>query len=319
MPTPPHGRFAPTPSGRMHLGNVWCALVAWLAVRTEGGTLTLRIEDLDARKTPAGATEQLIDDLRWLGLDWDEGPFFQSERASIYEGYVGQLERMGLTYPCFCSRAELHAAQAPHASDGTPIYAGTCRGLAPDEVARRAQVRPAALRLRVPADGDPRGCISFFDEVYGQQHECLAQECGDFLVRRSDRVHAYQLAVTADDALMGVDFVVRGRDLLPSCARQIYLQELLGFPRPRYAHLPMLMAACGTRRLSKRERDCDLGFMRDHFGSPEALIGRLAHLTGLLDTPDPIGARELVGEFSWERLRTKAAQGDIAVPGSFFC
>ncbi len=319
MAQPPHGRFAPTPSGRMHLGNVWCALVAWLAVRSQGGTLTLRIEDLDPRKTPAGATEALIDDLRWLGLDWDEGPFFQSERAPIYAEQLARLQEMGLVYPCFCSRAELHAASAPHASDGTPVYAGTCRGLSPEEVARRSQARPAALRLRVPQADDARGSIDFADEVYGAQHECLAQECGDFLVRRSDGVHAYQLAVVVDDALMGIDQVVRGRDLIGSCARQAYLQQLLGFPRPSYAHLPMLMAQDGTRRLSKRDHDCDLGFMRDHFGAPEVLLGRLAHLTGLVDSPSPISARELVGEFSWERIRAQAAKGDISVPGEFFC
>lgn len=318
MPQPPHGRFAPTPSGRMHLGNVWCALVAWLAVRTQGGTLTLRIEDLDPRKTPAGATEALIDDLRWLGLDWDEGPFYQSQRADVYARYVRQLQQMGLVYPCFCSRAELHAAQAPHASDGTPIYVGTCRGLSAEEVAERAARRPAALRLTVPAAADESGQVGFTDQVYGPQRECLAQECGDFLVRRSDGVHAYQLAVVVDDALMGVDQVVRGRDLIGSCARQTYLQRLLGFERPTYAHLPMLMASTGERRLSKRDGDCDLGFMRDHFGSAEVLLGRLAHLTGLLDSPEPVSARELAGEFSWERLRAQAAKGDIAVPGSFF-
>ncbi len=319
MAQPPHGRFAPTPSGRMHLGNVWCALVAWLAVRSQGGTLTLRIEDLDPRKTPAGATEALIDDLRWLGLDWDEGPFFQSERACIYQAQLARLQEMGLVYPCFCSRAELHAASAPHASDGTPVYAGTCQGLSPAEVARRSQARPAALRLRVPDADDGRGRVDFADEVYGAQHECLARECGDFLVRRSDGVHAYQLAVVVDDALMGIDQVVRGRDLIGSCARQMYLQDLLGFSRPCYAHLPMLMAQDGTRRLSKRDHDCDLGFMRDHFASAEVLLGRLAHLTGLLDAAEPISARELVGEFSWEQLRAQAAKGDINVPGSFFC
>ncbi len=319
MAQPPHGRFAPTPSGRMHLGNVWCALVAWLAVRSQGGTLTLRIEDLDPRKTPVGATETLIDDLRWLGLDWDEGPFFQSERSHIYAEQFARLQDLGLVYPCFCSRAELHAASAPHASDGTPVYAGTCRGLSPDEVARRSQERPAALRLRVPSVDEARGSVDFYDDVFGAQRECLAKECGDFLVRRSDGVHAYQLAVVVDDALMGVDQVVRGRDLIGSVARQVYLQELLGFARPRYAHLPMLMAQDGTRRLSKRDNDCDLGFMRAHFGRPEVLLGKLAHLTGLLDSADPVSARELVGEFSWERLRAQAAKGDIKVPGGFFC
>ncbi len=318
MAQPPHGRFAPTPSGRMHLGNVWCALVAWLAVRSQGGTLTLRIEDLDPRKTPVGATETLIDDLRWLGLDWDEGPFFQSERSHIYAEQLARLQDLGLVYPCFCSRAELHAASAPHASDGTPVYAGTCRGLSPDEVARRSQERPAALRLRVPDADEARGSVDFYDDVFGAQRESLAKECGDFLVRRSDGVHAYQLAVVVDDALMGVDQVVRGRDLIGSVARQVYLQELLGFARPRYAHLPMLMAQDGTRRLSKRDHDCDLGFMRAHFGRPEVLLGKLAHLTGLLDSADPVSARELVGEFSWERLRAQAAKGDIKVPGGFF-
>lgn len=315
--TPPRGRFAPTPSGRMHLGNVWCALVAWLAVRSQGGTLVLRIEDLDPRKSPAGATEALLDDLAWLGLDWDEGPVRQSERTHIYADYLQRLVGMGLTYPCFCSHADLHTAEAPHASDGTPLYAGTCRGLTPEQVAEKAQRRNPGVRLVVPPADDPAGTIAFEDAVYGARSECLARECGDFLVRRSDRVHAYQLAVTVDDALMGVNQVVRGRDLLPSTARQIYLQRLLGFETPSYAHVPMLMAPDGTRRLSKRERDCDLGFMREHFGRPEVLLGRLAALTGLRPTDEPVRAADLAETFSWDQIR--AHRGDVAVPGSFFC
>ena len=319
---PPRGRFAPTPSGRMHLGNVWCALAAWLAVRSQGGTLVLRIEDLDKRKIPTGAEEALIADLRWLGLDWDEGPVRQSDRTAVYAAQVARLDEAGLTYPCFCTLAELHSAEAPHASDGTPIYPGTCRGLSEGQVAhlRATRPRPPATRLVVPRETDPAGIISFDDATYGPQRECLAQECGDFLVRRGDGVFAYQLAVTVDDALMGVTQVVRGRDLLPSTARQIYLQRLLGFSRPSYAHIPLLLSADGTRRLSKRDNDCDLGFMREHFGRPEILLGRLAKLVGLRETDEPASAAELLDGFSWNAwARHLGTRGDIAVPGSFFC
>lgn len=313
---PQHGRFAPTPSGRMHLGNVWCALVAWLAARSSGGALTLRIEDLDPRKTPAGAEEALLDDLRWLGLDWDEGPVRQSERRAVYAEQVERLVDLGLVYPCFCTRAELHAAEAPHASDGTPLYPGTCRSLTPEQVARKSLARNPGLRLAVPAAGDEAATVRFDDLVFGARAECLPEECGDFLVRRSDGVFAYQLAVTVDDELMGINQVVRGCDLLPSTARQIYLQRLLGYARPSYAHLPMLMEATGARRLSKRERDCDLGFMREHFGRPEVLLGKLAGLTDLRDTCAPASAAELAETFSWDLVRAMPPQ--IAVVGGFF-
>lgn len=310
------GRFAPTPSGRMHLGNVWCALVAWLDVRSQGGELVLRIEDLDPRRTPAGAAEQLVEDLRWLGLDWDEGPIYQGERSAVYAEHLERLQKAGLTYPCFCVRADLHAAQAPHASDGTPIYAGTCKGLTAAEQAERAQTRTPGIRLAVPGAAEPLGTIAFVDDVYGPQREELAAECGDFLVRRSDGIHAYQLAVTVDDALMGVTRVVRGQDLLSSTARQIYLQKLLGFEQPGYAHVPLLMAGDGSHRLSKRERDCDLGYMRAHFGRPEVLLGRLAYLTGLRPTNEPASAAELAETFSWDAVR--ANRNAICVPPSFF-
>ena len=319
---PVRGRFAPTPSGRMHLGNVWCALMAWLAVRSQDGSLVLRVEDLDLRKVPAGAEDALIDDLRWLGFDWDEGPIRQSERTALYAAHAAQLTAAGLTYPCFCSRADLHAAEAPHASDGTPIYAGTCRNLTPEQVAQRrvSRSRPPALRLIVPPADDPAGTIAFSDGTYGPVREVLACECGDFLVQRSDGVFAYQLAVTVDDALMGVTQVVRGRDLLPSTARQIYLQRLLGFPQPTYAHIPLLLAADGTRRLSKRDHDCDLGFTRTHFGRPEILLGRLAQLGGLRPSAEPVSARELLDGFSWKDWAADPAhRQDIPVPGAFFC
>lgn len=300
------GRFAPSPSGRMHLGNVYAALMAWLSVRSQGGRMVLRIEDLDDRCRRGRWDALLIEDLEWLGLDWDEGPVYQSDRLDRYERAFEALRAQGLLYPCFCSRAELHAASAPHASDGTPIYAGTCRGLSAEDVARRRAERPGAWRLRVPSADDPRGDVAFTDRVYGPQHETLARDCGDFLVRRSDGVFAYQLAVCVDDAEMGVNEVVRGRDLLGSSARQMYLQDLLDLPHPAYAHAPLLVTADG-RRLSKRERDCDLGELRARFGTPEALLGMVAHAAGIAPDARPRSAGDLVELFSWEAVRRHPA------------
>ena len=306
------GRFAPTPSGRMHLGNVFAALVAWLSVREAGGRMVLRIEDLDPRAQSRERAELLMGDLAWLGLDWDEGPYRQSERGDLYDEAIARLEAAGLTYPCFCTRAELHAASAPHASDGTPVYAGTCRDLSADEVARRSLTRPPATRLRVPDADDPAGTIEFCDLAYGARREVLARECGDFLVRRSDGVVAYQLAVVVDDALMGVTQVVRGRDLLGSCARQIYLGRLLGFPAPTFAHVPLLVAPDG-RRLSKRERDLDLGALRERGVAPERIVGALAGAAGLADPGCEAAPGDLVGDFSWNRVRRDDIVADEAL------
>lgn len=302
-PTPVVGRFAPSPSGRMHLGNVFSCLCSWLSARSQSGSIVLRIEDLDDRcKRPELAT-QLIDDLAWLGLEWDEGPYYQHDRLDLYEDALRQLQNAGLTYPCFCTRAELHAASAPHASDGTPIYRGACRGLSADEITRRSALRAPATRLRVPTVDDlASDVIEFVDRTYGAQCEALATECGDFLVRRSDGVFAYQLAVVVDDAAMGVTEIVRGCDLLGSTPRQIYLQHLLGLPTPHYAHIPLLMSPDG-RRLSKRDRDLDLGELRTRFGTPEALLGWLAGQTGIAPDTTPRTAEQLVEHFSWDVIR----------------
>lgn len=296
------GRFAPTPSGRMHLGNAFSCLVAWLGVRSAGGRMILRIENLDPRAHDRQYAEKLMDDLRWLGLDWDEGPYWQSERFQVYEEALRTLEARGLTYPCFCTRAQLHAATAPHASDGTYIYQGTCRKLSPQEVAARQQQREPATRLRVPAASDPQGTIAFDDLVYGHHEENLAQECGDFLIRRSDGIFAYQLAVSVDDALMAVTQVVRAMDLLGSTARQIYLHQLLGFEPPTFAHVPLLIARDG-RRLSKRDGDLDLGALRDAGYSAERIVGRLAQAIGLAAAGEELTPAQLVGRFSWEAVR----------------
>ena len=308
------GRFAPTPSGRMHLGNAFSCLLAWLAARSAGGRMILRIEDLDPRAQDPLAARLVMDDLAWLGLDWDEGPFFQSRRTDVYAEAISRLEARGLTYPCFCTRSELHASTAPHASDGTYVYQGTCRDLSPAEVARRSRVRPPATRLRVPASTDPAAMVRFCDLVCGPQEENLARECGDFLVRRSDGVVAYQLAVVADDALMGVTQVVRGRDLLGSVARQVYLHRLLGHEPPSFAHVPLLVAPDG-RRLSKRDRDLDLGVIREREQGPERVVGILARAVGLAEKGERMSAADLVPRFSWGALA--GCPDEIVVDGDF--
>ena len=290
----PLGRFAPTPSGRMHPGNLFTALLAWLSARSAGGEVLLRIEDLDTLRCPAENSAVLKDDLLWLGLTWDREQPPQSQRTAYYEDVLDRLERTGRVFPCWCTRGDLkNAPNAPHASDGHPIYPGTCRDLTP---AQRAQKNaPPLWRLQVPDE-----VVSFRDGHYGFQEENLAKECGDFILRRADGVFAYQLAVVADDMDAGVTQVVRGRDLLSSTPRQLYLYRLLGAPEPQYWHVPMLTAPDG-RRLSKRERDLDLGVLRGRF-RPEELLGLLAGAAGLLPQPEPCTARELIPLFSWDRI-----------------
>lgn len=312
--TPVVGRFAPSPSGRMHLGNAFSSLIAWLSARSSGGRMVLRIEDLDPRASSRERAKTLIDDLAWLGLDWDEGPHYQSDRLAAYDDAIVRLEELGLTYPCFCTRAELHAASAPHASDGTYLYAGTCRGLSHEEVALRAELRPPATRLRVPNEDDPAGTITWTDLGFGPRQEVLARECGDFLIRRSDAVIAYQLAVVVDDCLMGVNQVVRGCDLLGSSARQTYLARLLGFEAPTFGHVPLLVAPDG-RRLSKRDRDLDLGALREAGAAPETVVGALAAAAGLVEAGAQARPSDLVDAFSWDKIA--AHRGDIVVGEDF--
>jgi glutamyl-tRNA synthetase len=299
------GRFAPSPSGRMHPGNVLCALLAWLSARSQGGRLILRIEDLDtARCTPALAAA-LEDDLRWLGLPFDEGgsaggprgPYFQSRRGPLYQAALEKLQARGLVYPCFCTRAELHAADAPHGADGQVVYPGTCRDLSPEEAARRIREggRPPALRLRVPDE-----TVAFTDGHLGPYRESLRTECGDFLLRRSDGLWAYQLAAAADDGAMGVTEVVRGSDLLSSTPRQLLLLRLLGLPAPRYCHFPLLLAPDG-RRLSKRERSLGMDVLRTR-RTPEEILGTLAYLAGFHPSAAPCGPETLLDEFSWDKV-----------------
>lgn len=290
------GRFAPSPSGRMHLGNVFSAMLAWLSVKSQNGEMVLRIEDLDPDRCRLEYTETLKDDLRWLGLDWDREQTPQSQRTDAYAEAFGWLEQQGLVYPCYCSRGELHAASAPHASDGRLIYAGTCRNLTTAE--RNEKTKVPAWRLKVP-DRE----YGFKDGLQGHYSENLAEECGDFIIRRADGVYAYQLAVVTDDAEGGITQVVRGMDLLDSTPRQLYLYELLGKEPPEFYHVPLLLSA-GGRRLSKRDRDLDLGVLRQKY-TPEEILGRLAHLAGILDAPEAASAKELAGLFGWEKVKAE--------------
>ena len=303
METAPIGRFAPTPSGRMHLGNVFAFLIAWLSVKSRDGSIVLRMEDLDTQRTSAEFAETLRGDLRWLGLCWDEETAPQSQRSAVYDRYFEKLRDEHLLYPCYCTRSQLHNVNAPHLSDGTYVYAGTCRDLT--EAQRAAFNRKPAWRVTVPDR-----IWEFTDQLQGYHRENLITDCGDFVVRRADGVYVYQLAVTVDDGESGVTEVVRGVDLLGSSARQMYLQELFGFAHPAYGHVPLLVAPDG-RRLSTRDKDLDLGVLRQNI-TAEALIGILACSAGLLDAPIPISARELAGEFSWDKLKKQ----DICLDGA---
>ena len=303
------GRYAPSPSGRMHLGNLMCCLLAWLSAKSKGGQVLLRIEDLDAARCPRVYADAIQDDLAWLGLAADDPTptVYQSERSGIYQQYYDILLKKGLIYPCFCSRSQLHAASAPHRSDGQVVYAGTCRGLSDAEVARRSLTRAPAFRVRVPDEE-----IAFTDGHLGRYAENLARDCGDFYLRRADGVFAYQLAVVVDDALMGVTEVVRGSDLLSSTPRQLWLYRELGLTAPQFYHLPLLLAPDG-RRLSKRDGDQSLENLRTRY-TPQEIIGKLAYVCGLQDTPAPASPQELVPGFSWD----KVPKQDILLPEGLF-
>ncbi len=310
------GRFAPTPSGRMHLGNLFCAELAWLAAKKEGGTMVLRIEDLDPQRSRKEFANIMQQELIWFGLTWEQGgdlggehpPYCQSQCGDIYRQALQQLQSKQLVYPCFCSRAELHAANAPHLSDGRYLYAGTCRNLTLQEQQQKAKEKHPAMRVRVP-DVE----ISFCDLLYGQQGENLAQEAGDFLICRADGVFAYQLAVVVDDLRMGVTQVVRGRDLLGSTPRQIWLAQQLGAQQiPTYGHIPLLLDQNGDR-LSKRDGALSLDNLRSRY-TAEQILGKLAWLAGLIDRPEPASLPELIAEFSWEKLPKQ----DICIPNGLF-
>ncbi len=289
----PRGRFAPSPTGELHLGNARTALLSWLWARSLGGGYALRVEDIDRPRVRPGLAEQQLEELRWLGLDWDGPPVFQSQRTHLYEEALRRLG--GQVYACFCSRAEIAAAaSAPHGDEG-PRYPGTCAGLTRAQRAEREKVRAPALRLRVPP-----GAIAFHDEILGPQAFDVQAMTGDFVLRRADGVFAYQLAVTVDDGAMGITQVLRGADLASSTPRQILLHRLLGQPEPRWAHAPLVLSAAGER-LSKRDKSLSLSALRAGGTDPRQLVADLARLSGIA-CGTACEPRQILSGFSLERI-----------------
>jgi glutamyl-tRNA synthetase len=303
------GRYAPSPTGDLHLGNARTALIAWLWARRSGGRFLLRFEDLDSGRVRPGCAQRQAESLAWLGLDWDGEPVAQSERTERYEEAIAALRERGVLYECFCSRADVRrAASAPHGPDG-PLYSGVCRDLTPGERAGRVALgRAPALRVRA------EGMVEFGDDLQGPQREQLESTSGDIVLRRSDGIVAYQLAVVVDDAAQGVTHIVRGADLLASTARQLRLYELLGLtPVPAYAHVPLLLGGDGER-LAKRHGAAGLEELRASGADPRALVGWLAHSAGLLERAEPCTPAELIGAFDPSLLEREPASigpGDL--------
>lgn len=268
------GRFAPSPTGRMHLGNVYAALMSFLSVRRRGGKWLLRIEDIDPERSKRQYADLLLSDLDWLGLHWDEGPYYQSERTEIYQHYLKQLSSLGLLYPCCCTRAEIMSTQAPHESDGRVVYSGRCRPILP---VYDAVEKAATLRVRVP---EAPVAEEFVDQIYGVQKVVLAERCGDFVVRRRDGAWAYMFACAVDDSLMEITDVVRGEDLLLSTAQQRYLQKILQLPLPTtYSHIHLLRNSSG-QRLSKRDGAVAMDVMRQN-STPTDVLATVCTLAGV--------------------------------------
>lgn len=283
-------RLAPSPTGAQHLGNARTYLIAWLYARQRGGRVILRMEDIDSPRVKAGAAEQAIEDLRWLGLDWDEGPIVQSRRIPTYSVALGRLKSAELVYPCTCTRSDIgQAASAPHAEGTEPVYPGTCSGrrvAAANDLAGR----PFAWRFRVSE------VPAFDDEFHGRSSFTRDQIGGDFVVWKSQDSPAYQLAVVVDDAAGSVTHVIRGDDLLSSTPRQILLYRALGLTPPRFVHVPLVVGP-DSRRLAKRHGDTRLGALRDAGVSAESVVGLLAASCGWLRPPSPVSAQELISRF----------------------
>ncbi len=291
------GRFAPSPTGRMHLGNIWAALMNWLYIRAGGGRVLLRIEDIDRSRCRPEYGDMLLRDMEALGLDWDGPIMCQSERMDIYREILAGWANQ--TYPCYCTRADLHSASAPHAREG--VYSGRCRSLPPQD-------KPHALRLMLPDEDD-----AYDDIIHRRQSANLRRDIGDIVIWRKDDAPSYQFACGVDDALMGVDMVIRGRDLLPSAFPQRHIARRLGKTPARYLHIPLLVDARG-HRLSKRQASLDLGRMLEAGLSVPDILGELGYTAGLLDAPCPATAAELLAIIKKEGFPALPAT-DIIIDG----
>jgi glutamyl-tRNA synthetase len=302
------GRLAPSPTGAQHVGNARTYLLAWLSIRSRGGRVILRIEDIDSPRVKRGAAERAIEDLRWLGLDWDEGPdtggphapYVQTQRLALYQDALARLQDAERVYPCTCSRSDIEAAaSAPHFGQEGPVYPGTCAGRRAAEAAQFAAAQaPAAWCWRLRTRDETR---RISDLVTGEQAGNVARDLGDFVVAKQQNEPAYQLAVVVDDHAMGITEVLRGDDLLPSAFRQLELYDFFGWQPPQFAHVPLVVGPDG-RRLAKRHGDTRLATLRAAGLQPEKLVGLLAWSTGLIDRREPVAARELIGAFAFGKI-----------------
>lgn len=296
------GRYAPSPTGDLHLGNLRTALIAWLHTRLQCGTFLLRMEDLDLPRTVKGSADQILRDLEWLGLDWDGEVVYQSKRQPYYQSALESLEQQGLVYECFCSRKDIQqAVSAPHSSDG--VYPGTCENLSSEQIEKKRQHKQPALRLRVQ-----NAEIEFDDGCLGNKNESLAESVGDFVVKRADGLFAYQLAVIVDDLEQGINQVVRGADLIDSTVRQIYIAQKLSKSQdsPNYWHIPLMLDSEG-KRMAKRDGSQSVQSWRDAGGSAEQLIGELASSLALIPDSSSISLADLLHSLDFETF-TKRLQ-----------
>jgi glutamyl-tRNA synthetase len=300
------GRLAPSPTGALHLGNARTFLLAWLSLRAQGGQVILRMEDLDGPRVKHGAGAVVLEDLRWLGLDWDEGPdvggsrgpYVQTERMPFYDQAVAELSRLGLVYPCVCSRSDIaQSASAPHPGEEGPRYPGTCTGkYSSIDEAKAASGRDPALRFCCPS-----GTIGFVDMQHGPVNVDVSSQVGDFVIRKGNSTPAYQLAVVVDDAAMGIHEVVRGDDLLASTPRQLLLYRSLKLPCPAFRHVPLVVGRDGLR-LAKRHGDTRIESFRRQGIPADRIVGMLAHWSGLWPARGECMPGDLVGTFDWQRV-----------------
>ena len=312
-------RLAPSPSSKLHLGNVASFLITWAFARKNGGRVIFRMDDLDQRCKSIDLQEEIISELRWLGIDWDGKIEYQSQRLSIYDEYFNLLKSSDMLYPCFCSRADLHASLAPHESDKAPIYSGRCKNLTIEEIEGLKTTKSPAYRIEIK--GNP--LCKFTDVICGEFSQDLKSECGDFVLKRSDSVYSYQLTSVVDDLEMGVTHVIRGNDLLDSTPRQIYLYNVLSaLERKRqthqslcseaitsnsscpvkFAHHPLFLNSEG-KRLAKRDGDKTIDEMRKEGATPEDIIGKVAFCLGLLNKEARLSKEEFADAISFEKLR----------------
>lgn len=299
-PQPVVGRLAPSPTGKLHVGHARSFLIAWLAARSAGGRLVLRIEDIDAGRVRDDARTAAAEDIRWLGLDWDEGPHRQSERLSLYDEALNRLKSADLVYPCTCTRADIErAASAPHPEDEGPVYPGTCAQRTAAEARALGGDRPFAWRFRTPPDA-----VAWDDLFLGPREHAPARLGGDFVVARDTVGPSYQLAVVVDDALMGVSQVIRGVDLATSTPRQILLYRALGWPVPQFGHVGLVVGLDG-RRLAKRDGSVKLATLREQGVDPQDLIGQLAQSCGWSNEAIPSRPSDWIDRFRFETVDEK--------------